>query len=475
MMRRLVLVSLCATMAHDVLGQSLDRTKRPVAPPPGSFTAPKVTLRTLANGLRVAVVENHALPVVTVRVELGVDSTLDPPTMPGLATVTVSMLGEGTTTMRPARRDSIEATLGTQIRATGFTTIPQNLEPSLALLRDLVVFPAFDDSALVNRKAARETAVRNQIGLLGVARPIFYSTLYGPDAPVARHATVEALTRLTRDTVVSFYSAHVRPERTVLVVVGDVATEAAVSAVSRSFGAWTRPATPASRSAEAAAAYTMTAVSPTTIYLVDTEALDTTRALIFVGQRGPSRSSADVATVIDELTSILNTRGKDSLHADATMRYAATPIAAVWRSPPVPGSIHGSMYVNSTDVRRALARWLWVLRSVDEGLPPTDDELQAAHASQIEGFPARFETTQSTAAQVADLLRDHLPLDFFDEYVRRGAALTAENIVRAAHTYLDPSHLTIVVAGDRKRIEPNLRAANIAPIVVLDATGKPIP
>ena len=34
--------------------------------------------------------------------------------------------------------------------------------------------------------------------------------------------------------------------------------------------------------------------------------------------------------------------------------------------------------------------------------------------------------------------------------------------------------IVIVVTGDRKIIEPALRAANLAPIVIVDASGKPL-
>jgi hypothetical protein len=36
------------------------------------------------------------------------------------------------------------------------------------------------------------------------------------------------------------------------------------------------------------------------------------------------------------------------------------------------------------------------------------------------------------------------------------------------------NHLNIIVVGDRAVIEPMLKALNIAPIVMLDADGKPV-
>ena len=49
--------------------------------------------------------------------------------------------------------------------------------------------------------------------------------------------------------------------------------------------------------------------------------------------------------------------------------------------------------------------------------------------------------------------------------------MTAADVAQAAKRHVDPDHLAIVVIGDRRLIEPALRAANIAPIVLVDENG----
>jgi zinc protease len=72
------------------------------------------------------------------------------------------------------------------------------------------------------------------------------------------------------------------------------------------------------------------------------------------------------------------------------------------------------------------------------------------------------------------MVRDGLRLDYFDQYATRMTSVTATDVAAAASKYVDLEHLIIVVTGDRATIEPALRAANIAPVVVVDANGKPI-
>jgi zinc protease len=72
------------------------------------------------------------------------------------------------------------------------------------------------------------------------------------------------------------------------------------------------------------------------------------------------------------------------------------------------------------------------------------------------------------------MVRDGLPLDFYDTYAARVASVTGAEVAAAASKYIDTKHLVIVATGDRAILEPALRAANIAPVIVVDPNGKPI-
>jgi zinc protease len=75
---------------------------------------------------------------------------------------------------------------------------------------------------------------------------------------------------------------------------------------------------------------------------------------------------------------------------------------------------------------------------------------------------------------VANLLQAGVPLEFYDSYAQRIVGLSATNLSAAATKYLDPQQSVIVVVGDRRVIEPGLRALNLAPVVVVDENGAPI-
>ncbi len=77
------------------LPAQVDRTRPPTLPPPPSLKLPAVQTATLPNGLTLAVVEMHKVPVVDVEVLLDAGAARDPTDVPGLATFTAAMLQQG--------------------------------------------------------------------------------------------------------------------------------------------------------------------------------------------------------------------------------------------------------------------------------------------------------------------------------------------------------------------------------------------
>jgi predicted Zn-dependent peptidase len=115
------------------------------------------------------------------------------------------------------------------------------------------------------------------------------------------------------------------------------------------------------------------------------------------------------------------------------------------------------------------------LRGIRGERPVTDVELSFARTNRVAGLPASLESNDQVADAVANIIRNNLPWDYYQQYARRISEIGASDIAAVATKYLDPDALAIVIVGDRKVIEPGLRAANIAPIVIVDENGKPLP
>jgi zinc protease len=94
---------------------------------------------------------------------------------------------------------------------------------------------------------------------------------------------------------------------------------------------------------------------------------------------------------------------------------------------------------------------------------PADDVRRAKNYIAL-GLPGEFETIGDLSAHLEELAIYKLPDDYFEKYVGNINAVTTEQVQKAAATYIQPKRFVIVVVGDRKAIEPGIRALNLAPI-----------
>ncbi len=463
--RVLALAIATTVLAHAAAGQALDRARRPVAPPAPVFHFPKQYSQTLPNGLRVVVVESHALPLVAVRAVVGVDSLEDPSGKQGLYDITADMLREGTASMSAEQIADSVASLGNDVAPFRFTTITPNFGRSLALMAAMLARPAFPAGALERVKATLTTAEQRQLQSPATfPRRLLFEKLLGADHPIARSvvSAPSEIASITRDDIVQFYNSYFRPNNTTLVVVGDVQPARAIAAVRAAFGGWARGAVPRIHVPAPPRA------APTTIYLIDRP--NAPQTLTFVGTLGPARTSRDYAA-LQALAPILGSAPASRIPLELRERhsyyYSGTPFAIAWRPAPLPSMLYGSVPIYAAKTDSALVAWIDELRGA-RTRPPTEQEMIRARGFLIGTLPEQIETDDGVADRVAFLAQNHLPADFYDTYARSVAAVTPKDVAAAATRYVDPEHLVIVMAGDRKLLEPRLNALKIGPVVIVE-------
>lgn len=467
--RRFLVASCAAATLLPATAHAQTRPAAPARPAPAApqeFKFPSVRSHTLPNGLHVYVVEDHSAQVVAVRAVFGVDSTFDPPGKEGLYQVTFGSLREGTITRTPAQLADASARIGTAVAPTAFTTVPSAFEPALGLMGDMLMHPSFEQTAIDRRKASVQASFRTVNARPATpARALMYALLDGRDDPVTRtqYATEGAVTTITRDDVLHFYDAHVGPSTVSLVIVGDVTDASAIASATRVFGTWTKAAS-ATRPAA-----TPVAERPTTIYLRDIPGPAT---YLYVGNRGPRRDAPD-AFAAELLGAITSNRFFATLREKRSFMYSGR-VDVVWKPSPRPSEFFGSTTVAAPKSDSALVEWIGMLRGLRGSAPVSEPELRSAINARIGSLWTKTDGPDPVAARIAEALRDNLPPDFLGLYAAGVTKVTTGDLAAAATKYIDVDHLVIVVTGDRKVLEPALRAANIAPIVVVDANGKPI-
>ena len=213
---------------------------------------------------------------------------------------------------------------------------------------------------------------------------------------------------------------------------------------------------------------TSLAPSATAIQLIDVPAQ---QAYVYVGVAGPRRSAEEAASA-ELLGAVATARLQQELRDKRPLMYSGA-IGLTWRRPTQPSAFVGSAVVDPRKVDSVLTSWFGLLRALRDTQPPTAAEVDAGRRARMGGLPARFDGPDSVAARLVELVRDGLSPEYFNDWTTRLGSMPASDVVAAARRVIDTDHLIVVISGDRRVIEPALRAANLGPIVIVDSDGKP--
>jgi len=459
------------------LSAQVDRGKPPALPPPPTLRLPAVQTTMLPNGLTLAVVEMHKVPVVDVQLLVDAGAARDPSNAPGLATFTATMLQQGAGARSALDVADEAAFLGAQLGTTASFDganasihVPKRrLEAALDLLADVVLRPAFADSEIARQRELRAAQlVQQRDEPVAVANVAFPAIVYGREHPYGHplNGTDSAVARLTRERVAEFYRTYYRPNDARLLIVGDVTLAEARRLVAARFGGWERGDVPAFPSPPAPPP-----APARSVYLIDKPGA--AQSVVRIGHAGPVRTTPDWFA-LEVLNTILGgaftSRLNQNLRETHGYTYGAFSQFAPRR---LSGAFVALASVVTAKTDSSLIEFLKELRRIrDETVAPP--ELTKAKAYLTLGLPGDFETTGGAAARFRELLSFGLPLDYYDHYVDRITAVTAADVQRVARQYIDPDHFDIVVVGDKSQIEAGITALNEGPILYRDLWGQEI-
>jgi predicted Zn-dependent peptidase len=150
-------------------------------------------------------------------------------------------------------------------------------------------------------------------------------------------------------------------------------------------------------------------------------------------------------------------------------------IGLTWRRPAQPSAFVGSAVVDPRKVDSVVAGWIGLLRALRDSQPPTAAEVDAARRARVGSLAARFDGADSVAARLVEVVRDGLSPEYYADWTAKLASMSAADVAGAARRVIDVDHLIVVVSGDRRVLEPALRAAGLGSLVVVDGDGRPKP
>jgi zinc protease len=441
-------------LVFAVLGATL---ARPALPPQPAWSAP-TPARVAVAGTNLVVLPRHDLPLVHVLVTIPAGSAVDPANRPGLAAAVASMLQDGGTLGRTAPEVArVFAELGTELEEhidfdqvqLQLTVLSRNLDRALDLLCELLTKPRFDPVDWKRAQARRIDEIHRRIDEPErLADDLFNRVLFG-EHPYGHPflGTVESVRAITVDDLRGFWATRYAPQNMTFILVGDADAQAVGARFKTLFG--TKPAAPSSWPQPPP----MPKPPAARVVLVDRPGA--AQSQLRVGHLGAARTTPDFAA-LSLLETILGGSFTSRLNLNLREKHGYTYGArASFDLHTAPGPFVASAGVRTDATAAALKEMVAEIAGMRA--PLSAAELVKGRLLVVNSIVEAFGDGSDTTGYLADLATHRLPLDSWSKLPAALAALDIPSLTRVAARYFHPDELTILVVGDRKAIEPELR------------------
>jgi zinc protease len=459
-------------------GTSADRSRLPMPQTFPEAPFPALQQATLENGMRLLVAERHAVPVVQFSLLMNAGYSADQFAAPGVATMTMEMLDEGTATMDALEISEALATLGAELSSganldfstVGLSALKENLDESLAIYADVILNPAFAPTELERLKRLQLAGIQQEKNeptdmALRVLPRLLYGEGHAYSLPMTGSGTEEAVSALERDDLVAYHEAWFKPSNATMIVVGDTTLAEIQPKLDALFARW--------RPGEVPAKTLPDVPLPTEprVYLIDRPGSE--QSVIIAGHLIGKRNQADdiaVDAMNDILGGAFTSRVNMNLREDKGWSYGAdTAIVDTQAQRPF-------LAIAPVQADQTAASMQEIKREIEEFVgarAATDAEVATSKKRSTLTLPGRWETARAVARDIADLVRFGLPDDYWNDYAELVSGLAVDDVNEVARRLLQPERLTWVIVGDRGAIEADVRALGLGEVRVVDADGNP--
>ncbi len=454
MAKRFFFAFLLLTFASSfvVFGQ---KETPPAGGQPKPFVFPKQDTYTLPNGMKVTLVQYGTIPKVAMQTVVRTGTINEKAEQRWISDTVATLLKEGTTTRSAEQLARETAEMGGSIFTTGSNdkvTIGGEVLSEfdtrfIELMADVILNPKFsaDDMEKVRANKLRELTVsRAQAGTIAWEK---FREMVFPGHAYSMIMPTEALVKsYTLQDVKTYYYNQYGAARAHLYVAGRFDAGHVKAAIEKAFGNWKKGPEP------------IRAV-PTINAKRALEVIDrpgAPQSTIYLGMPAVSPIDDDFVkfTVMDSLLgSSFGSRITANIRENKGYTYS--PGSFIWNR------FKTGYWVESADVTTestgaSVKEILFEIERLRRE-PPSEAELQGIKNYLVGIYVLQNSSRAGVIGQLEDMNYNELSSDYLDTYVSKLAAVTPADVSEMVRKYLLFDKMTMVVVGDRSKIDAQLK------------------
>jgi zinc protease len=440
-------------------------------PPLPSIPVPKVATFTLPNGLKLFLLEDRELPLISGTARVRTGNLFEPAGKVGLASITGMVMRSGGTSDRTGDEldeqlenmaASVESSIGETSGSVSFTALKENADEVMAVFQTVLTQPEFRQEKIDLAKSQfRSSIARRNDDPHGVALREFSDMVYGKDTPYGRRIEYATIDRITRADLQEFHRRYYFPANILMAVWGDFDSAQMKAKLEKLFGDWDAKQPPVPDFPKVS-----NTPAPGTYLAVKQ---DVTQTFFVIGHFGGVLRDADYPA-LEIMSDILGGGFRSRLFQRVRTRMgAAYSVSANWGANynhPGLFTISGSTKSMSTvDTIKAIQEEIERIRTSEV----TEAELETAKETALNSLVFAFDTKTETLGRMLNYEYYGYPQDFLERYQKALAAVTRADVLRVAKEHIRPANLLVMTVGKPAEFGTPLEALG-RPVTLVDLT-----
>ena len=474
MKNRIILLITTMLISFSISAQ-LDRSIQPVGGPTPKIKLDKPKEFKLKNGIKVLVVENHKLPRVSYSLRIDGTPILEGEKA-GVLSILGEMLGNGTTSIEKdvfnEEIDYLGANVSIGFRSSFASSLTKHNDRILELMADAIINPLLTVEEFDKTKEQLiESLKADEKSIDAIGSRVGNALSYGKDHVYGEFITEETLNKISYEDVIDFHKKYTYPNSAYIVVIGDVNYKEVKKSITEKFSVWKK-----AKKVENDVPVLTPNVGLTEVNFIDLPSA--TQSSIGVTNNVELKMNDEDYFTALITNNILGGGGEGYLFKNlredkgytygaysslGSSRYGVARFSA--------GAKVRNMVTDSavTEIVNEIVRIRTEL--VDAEL------LKNAKAKYVGNFIMRLERPQTIANYALNIKLNDLPEDFYETYLEKINAVTAEDVKRVANKYFKIANTRIIVVGKGSDVVENLEKVGF-PINYFDkyanAVAKPV-
>lgn len=451
-MKKLSLIILSLVFVSTSYAQKLDRSVRPKPGPAPAIELGKTESFTLTNGMRVFVVENHKLPMVSASIQLDIDPELEGK-MAGYSEFLSELLTAGTENRSKDELNKEIDFIGARISASSTGMFGQSLKKHqnklLELMSDIAMNAKFEKEEVEKiRKrllSGLEASKNDPDDMLNnVTAVVNYGTLH----PYGEVPTENTVGNVTLEQCNEYYSTYYRPNVAYMAVVGDVTVKEVKPLIEKYFGQWKQGEVPVTKYAN------VSSPKATNVAFVPRDAA--VQSVINVTYPIDLKPGHPDVIKADVANSILGGGSTGRLFLNLREEHAWTygSYSSI-REDDLKGQFRAYAKCRNEVSDSSVAEILKEMKRMREE-KVSEEDLQRQITYMSGGFAIGLESPQRVAQYAINIERYDMPKDYYKNYLKNLSAVTSDDILNISKKYIDPTQAHIVVVGSKDEVAKTL-------------------